>query len=106
MNALKDEEAAQSQSAVLSNDFGASNASRSNALSNKINTILSASYIDLEIRDALETLDARRVRNTPETRRNLRLDVQNEIIQCNGEIVQDFGQVATVCKSRKWSNIR
>ncbi|KAF2819804.1 oligomeric Golgi complex subunit 6 [Ophiobolus disseminans] len=65
-----------------------------NALSSRITSVLSASYADLEIRDALETLDARGVRNTAETRRQIRLDVQKEVIQCNGEIVKDFGQVA------------
>lgn len=39
-------------------------------------------------------LDERGTKNTAETRRNLRLDVQEELIQCNGEIVHDFGQVA------------
>lgn len=68
-----------------------------NALSTRITSVLSASYADLEIRDALETLDARGVRNTAETRRQLRLDVQKEVIQCNGEIVRDFGEVAEVC---------
>ncbi|ORY01350.1 oligomeric Golgi complex subunit 6 [Clohesyomyces aquaticus] len=65
-----------------------------NALSSRITSVLSASYADLEIRDALETLDSRGVRNTAETRRQLRLDVQKEVIQCNGEIVKDFGAVA------------
>jgi hypothetical protein len=68
-----------------------------NALSSRITSVLSASYADLEIRDALETLDAREVRNTAETRRQIRLEVQKEVIQCNGEIVKDFGQVAEVC---------
>lgn len=67
-----------------------------NALSSRITSVLSASYADLEIRDALETLDARGVRNTAETRRQLRLDVQKEVIQCNGDIVKDFGEVAQV----------
>jgi hypothetical protein len=67
-----------------------------NALSSRITSVLSASYADLEIRDALETLDARGVRNTAETRRQIRRDVQKEVIQCNGEIVKDFGQVAEV----------
>jgi hypothetical protein len=67
------------------------------ALSSRITSVLSASYADLEIRDALETLDARQVQNTAETRRQLRLDVQKEVIQCNGEIVKDFGEVAEVC---------
>ncbi|KAK8183150.1 oligomeric Golgi complex subunit 6 [Phyllosticta capitalensis] len=67
---------------------------RSTALSSRISSVLSASYADLEIRDALETLDARHVKNTQDMRRQLRLDVQREVIQCNGEIVQDFGKVA------------
>jgi hypothetical protein len=67
-----------------------------NALSTRITSVLSASYADLEIRHALETLDARGVRNTAEIRRQLRLEVQREVIQCNGEIVKDFGEVAEV----------
>lgn len=73
-------------------------AARSNALQNRITSVLSASYSDLEIRDALSMLDERGLQNTAETRRNLRLDVQEELIQCNGEIVQDFGQVAEQLK--------
>ncbi|KAF2195236.1 oligomeric Golgi complex subunit 6 [Zopfia rhizophila CBS 207.26] len=69
-----------------------------NALSSRITSVLSASYADLEIRDALETLDARGFQNTVETRRQIRLDVQKEVIQCNGEIVKDFGQVAEQLK--------
>ncbi|KAF2457573.1 oligomeric Golgi complex subunit 6 [Lineolata rhizophorae] len=68
--------------------------SRQTALSTRISAVLSASYSDLDIRNALETLDARGIKNTPETRRQLRLDVQREVIQCNGDIVKDFGQVA------------
>jgi hypothetical protein len=67
-----------------------------NALSSRITSVLSGSYADVEIRDALETLDARGIANTAETRRQLRLDVQKEVIQCNGEIVKDFGEVAEV----------
>ncbi len=69
-----------------------------NALSTRITSVLSASYADLEIRDAIETLDAREVQNTAETRRQIRLQVQKEVIQCNGEIVKDFGEVAEVRK--------
>ena len=69
-----------------------------NALSTRITGVLSASYADLEIRDALETLDSRGVQNTAETRRQLRLDVQKEVIQCNGDIIRDFGEVAEVCE--------
>ena len=73
---------------------------RASALSNKLTGVLSASYADLEIRDALETLDERGIENTPETRRRLRLDVQREVIQCNGEIISEFGQIAEVCWSK------
>ncbi|KAK4614027.1 Conserved oligomeric Golgi complex subunit 6 [Fulvia fulva] len=71
---------------------------RSNALHNRITSVLSASYADLEIRDALDMLDERGTQNTAEARRNLRLDVQEELIQCNGEIVHDFGKVAEQLK--------
>lgn len=73
-------------------------APRSNALQNRITSVLSASYADLEIRDALAAYDERKLTNTAEARRNLRLDVQEELIRCNGEIVQDFGQVALQLK--------
>jgi hypothetical protein len=73
-------------------------APRSNALQNRITSVLSASYADLEIRDALGAYDERKLTNTAEARRNLRLDVQEELIQCNGEIVQDFGQVTLQLK--------
>ncbi|KAL2002453.1 hypothetical protein VTN02DRAFT_6761 [Thermoascus thermophilus] len=71
---------------------------RSSALYNRITSVLSASYADSDIRDALETLDLRGVHNTADTRRQLRLDVQKEVIDCNGEIVQDFGKVAEQLK--------
>ncbi|KAK2767909.1 Golgi transport complex subunit 6 [Emmonsiellopsis sp. PD_33] len=67
---------------------------RSTALTNKLNSVLSASYADSDIRDALEILDDRGIHNTAETRRQLRLDVQKEVIDSNGKIIQDFGKVA------------
>ena len=69
---------------------------RSNALSNKLSNILSTSFADAEIRDALRILDERGVQNTAETRRGLRLEAQKEVIQCDGEIIKDFGKVAEV----------
>jgi len=69
---------------------------RSNALSNRLTSVLSASYADSDIRDALETLSLRGVHNTAETRRQLRLDVQKEVVDCNAEVVRDFGKVAEV----------
>jgi conserved oligomeric Golgi complex subunit 6 len=71
-------------------------APRSSALSSRITSVLSASYADLDLRDALETLDTRNFQNTQESRRTLRLDLQQEVIKANGEIIQDFGHVAEV----------
>jgi hypothetical protein len=69
--------------------------SRSN-LSSKVTSVLSASYADLEIRDALSLLDERGVESNAETRRQLRLDVQKDVIDSNGEIIREFGSVAEV----------
>lgn len=73
-----------------------STSQRSNAFSNKLSGVLSASYADSEIRDALRTLDEKEIRNTAETRRRLRLDIQKEVIQRNGAVVHEFGHVAEV----------
>ena len=83
---------------ILSPTTPSSAVPKSNALQNRVTSLLSASYADLEIRDALSMLDERGLRNTAETRRNLRLDVQQELIECNGEIVRDFGDVAEQVK--------
>ena len=69
--------------------------SRSN-LSSKVTSVLSASYADLEIRDALSLLDERGVESNAETRRQLRLDIQKDVIDSNGEIIREFGLVAEV----------
>ena len=69
---------------------------RTTALSNKVTSVLSASYADTETRDALDTLDKKEIQNTPEFRQRLRLDVQKEVIECHGAIVKDFGHVAEV----------
>src|SRR5947208_17010404 len=78
----------------------ASSAVKAGALSGKITTLLSSSFADSDIRDALAILDARGVTNNAETRRNLRQDAQKEVINCNAEIVADFGKVAKVWHKR------
>lgn len=70
---------------------------RPNTLSSKVTSVLAASYADLEIRDALRLLDGRGLVNTAETRRQLRLDVQKDVIESNGVIIREFGHVAEVC---------
>jgi len=67
-----------------------------NPLLSKATTILSTSFTDAEFRNALGLLDERGVVNTPETRRNLRLDIQRELIDTNGEIIDEFAKVAEV----------
>jgi conserved oligomeric Golgi complex subunit 6 len=78
----------------------ASSSAKAGAISGKITTLLSSSFADSDIRDALAILDAKGVKNDAETRRNLRQDAQKEVIECNAEIVADFGKVAEV-----WHNI-
>ncbi|KAH6844897.1 oligomeric Golgi complex subunit 6 [Chaetomium sp. MPI-CAGE-AT-0009] len=65
-----------------------------NPLSSKVSTVLSSSYADTEFREALALLDERGVQNTAETRRQLRLDLQKEVIDSNGEIIDEFAKVA------------
>lgn len=71
-------------------------AARNNALSVKATSVLSAPYADSDIRDALDLLDKRGLENTAQTRRQLRLDVQKEVIESNGDIIREFGHVAEV----------
>lgn len=68
---------------------------RLSALNSKITSILSTSLANIEIRDALEALDTRKIQNTPTTRRNLRLNLQQDVITSNAEIIRDFGSVAS-----------
>ncbi|KAL8831731.1 MAG: hypothetical protein Q9191_000702 [Dirinaria sp. TL-2023a] len=67
---------------------------RTNVFANKLTSVLSASYADAEIRDALRTFDQTKFQNTAALRRRLRLDVHKEVIDCNAEIINDFGAVA------------
>ena len=69
---------------------------RNNPLSAKVTSVLSASYADSDIRDALALLDIQNLENSSETRRQLRLDVQKEVIESNGDIIREFGHVAEV----------
>ncbi|KAI1207403.1 oligomeric Golgi complex subunit 6 [Annulohypoxylon truncatum] len=66
----------------------------SNPLSSKVTSVLSTSYADSEFRESLALLDERGISNTAETRRQLRLDVQKEVIDSNGKIITEFGRVA------------
>lgn len=80
------------------------NAGRNNLLSVKATSVLSAPYADSDIRDALDLLDKQGLENNAQTRRQLRLDVQKEVIESNGEIIREFGHVAEVgtCAQSLW----
>lgn len=58
--------------------------------------MLATSYADTELRDALSLLDERGITNSASTRRQLRLHLQKEIIDGNGDIIAEFGKVADV----------
>ena len=66
-------------------------------LASKVTSVLSTSYSDTEFRDALALLDQRGIKNDAETRRRIRLDLQKEVIDSNGEVIAEFGRVAEVC---------
>ncbi|KAL9610287.1 MAG: hypothetical protein Q9167_005008 [Letrouitia subvulpina] len=81
-------------SEIYNENLSASSSSlRSTTLANKVTSILSASYADPELRDALWMVDQRKMHNTPEVRRKLRLEIQKEVIECNSGIIRDFGNV-------------
>ena len=69
---------------------------KANALSTKLASVLSSSYADSEIREALRLLDIRGIHSAEDTRHNLKANVQKEVIDANGRIIDDFGQVAEV----------
>lgn len=65
-------------------------------LASKVTAILSTSYSDTEFRNALELLDQRAISNDATSRRQIRLKLQKEVIDSNGEIIDEFGRVAEV----------
>jgi conserved oligomeric Golgi complex subunit 6 len=69
-----------------------------NPISSKVTTVLSSSYADSEFRQALSLLGERGISSGAETRRQLRLDVQKEVIESNGQIIIEFGRVAEVSR--------
>lgn len=79
---------------------------KANALSTKLATVLSSSYADSEIREALRVLDLRDIRNDDSVRRNLQLAAHKEVIDANARVVADFGHVAEVCFNQNlWPDV-
>ncbi|KAK5105544.1 Golgi transport complex subunit 6 [Lithohypha guttulata] len=67
---------------------------RGNALTNKLTRVLSSSYADTEIRDALRLFDARYGHKGGDDDLDLRYEAQREMIEANAQIVNDFSRVA------------
>jgi len=80
---------------VDSIDNDGSSTRRGNALSNKLTSVLSSSYADSEIRDALRLYDARYGGKVGKDV-DLKYEAQKEVIEANGRIVDDFSKVAKV----------
>lgn len=72
-------------------------ARRGNALSNKLTSVLSSSYADTEIRDALRIYDARYGAQELTQDIDLKHEAQKRVIEGNARIVDDFSKVAKVC---------
>lgn len=68
----------------------------SSASQQRLATVLSASYIDADLRNALAVLDEQFVDNTAESRRQLRVNIQGDVIRSNAQIIRDFTLVAEV----------
>ena len=68
---------------------------RGQALSNKLNSVLSSSYADSEIREALRLYDLRYAANK-DIELDLRYEAQREVIEANARIVNDFSKVVKV----------
>ena len=82
---------------VLSPIVGNSGSSKgANALSTKLASVLSSSYADSELREALRLLDIRKAQDNSAPQTDLKASVQKEVIDANGRIVNDFGDVAEV----------
>lgn len=69
---------------------------RATALSTKLATVLSASYADSEIREALRLFDLRDVASHEGGTHNLKALAEKEVIDANARVVDDFGHVAEV----------
>ncbi|POS70576.1 hypothetical protein DHEL01_v211031 [Diaporthe helianthi] len=65
-----------------------------NPFSSKVTTVLATSYADSEFRGALSLIDDRGLANSAATRRQVRLQLQKEVIDSNGNIIVEFGRVA------------
>ena len=55
------------------------------------------SFSDSEFGETLSVFDQRILFNDARKRRQIRLDLQKDVMQCNGLVLDQFGRVAEVC---------
>lgn len=77
-------------------DGDLSSAKRNNVLTSKLTSVLSSSYADSEIRDALRVFDGRYGRDELDSEFDLKYETQREVIEANARIIKDFSEVAKV----------
>lgn len=70
--------------------------SRHHALSSRISSVLSLSYVDTDVDSALQTLDLQGTPDLAELRQKFRQSVQRQVIDENAVVVRDFSQVSKV----------
>jgi hypothetical protein len=64
-----------------------------NAISQMISNLLSTSYSDTSLRQALVALDSRIDKNTVEARRHLRSDVEASVVKAGGQGLKEFSKL-------------
>lgn len=92
--------ASRNGSIALSGDADGGDAAqnrRGNTLSNRLTSVLSFSYADTDIRNALRLYDARYGNKQIGEDLDLKYEAQKEVIEANARIVDDFSKVAQVC---------
>ncbi|ODQ49616.1 oligomeric complex COG6 [Saitoella complicata NRRL Y-17804] len=69
--------------------------SSKNPLSVRLSQILAASYTDNSLKDALDalTLDARFADNSPDRRRQLKGELELDVIEQHGAVIEEFGRI-------------
>lgn len=68
-------------------------------ITSKISHLASTPYTDSEFAEGLQLLDGRDTQSTADARRQLRLNVQKEVIDTNGDVLDSFSKVAQVSKN-------
>lgn len=66
------------------------------SVSAKVTSVLSMSFSDSEFRDTLSLFDQRMLPNDAKSRRKIRLDLQKDVLECNGLVIDRFGRVVEV----------